>query len=175
GKDGEGRGKGRAESGRSGEATWDWRKRSSFWDAGGRIFLYAETWLEPDRLPPVVRCLAVALRRDLYRVDLTSIVSKHIGETVKNLKRVFVAVDKRSALLFFDEAAALIGKRSEIKDSHDRDGSGALNYFLQRMERYGGSAILATGRRWRVDDTILGTFDFFIRMSSGRKRRRPTL
>src|SRR5262249_56347768 len=89
-------------------------------------------------------CLGVGLGRDLYRGDVTSIVSKHIGETEKNLKRVFDAVDKRSALLFFDEAAALIGKRSEIKDSHDRDAGGALNYFLQRMERYGGSAILAT-------------------------------
>jgi len=167
--------KARGESWCSREATWDWRKRYYIWDAGRRIFLYAENWLEPDPLPPVVRCLAVALRRDLYRVDLTSIVSKHIGETEKNLKRVFDAVDKRSAILFFDEAAALISKRSEIKDSHDRDASGAVNYFLQRMERYGGSAILATGRRSRLDDTILSTFDFFISMRPARKRRRPTL
>lgn len=161
------------ESRRSREATWDWRKRYRVWDAGRKIFLPSEDWLEPDPLPPVVRCLAAALRRDLYpRVALTSIVSKHVGETEKNLKRVFNAADKRRVLLLFDEAAALFGKRTKIKDSHDRHANAAVNYFLQRMGRYRGPVILATGRRRRTDDAFLGTFDFFIRMRPARKRRR---
>lgn len=164
--------KARGESRRSREATWDWHKHYRIWDAGRKIFLYPENWLESEPIPTVVQCLAVALRRDLYRVDLTSIVSKYISETEKNLKRVFDAADKRSALLFFVEATALFGKRTEIKDSHDHDADTAGNYFLQRMERYRGPAILATGSRRRVDDAFFRTFDFSIRIRPGRKRRR---
>src|SRR5207253_3799580 len=78
--------------------------------------------------------LAAALRLDLYRIDLSCVVSKYIGETEKNLRRVFDAAEDGGAILFFDEADALFGKRSEVKDSHDRYANIEINYLLQRME-----------------------------------------
>src|SRR5208337_1632249 len=80
--------------------------------------------------------LANDLRLDLYRIDLSSVVSKYIGETEKNLRRVFDAAENGGAILFFDEADSLFGKRSEVKDSHDRYANIEINYLLQRMETY---------------------------------------
>ena len=90
--------------------------------------------------------LAGALGLDLYRIDLAGVVSKYIGETEKNLRRIFDAAEAGGAVLFFDEADALFGKRSEVKDSHDRYANIEVNYLLQRMEDYRGLAILATNR-----------------------------
>ena len=94
--------------------------------------------------------LANALNLDLYRIDLSGVVSKYIGETEKNLKQVFDAAEQSGAILFFDEADALFGKRTEVKDSHDRYADIEVNYLLQRMEEYRGLAILATiaSRPW---------------------------
>src|SRR4029079_18179712 len=78
--------------------------------------------------------LAGALRLDLYRIDLAITVSKYIGETEKNLRRVFDAAEEGGAILLFDEADALFGKRSEVKDSHDRHANIEVSYLLQRME-----------------------------------------
>ena len=83
--------------------------------------------------------LANELRLDLYRIDLPAVVSKYIGETEKNLRRVFDAAEDGGAILFFDEADALFGKRSEVKDSHDRYANIEVSYLLQRMEAYRGS------------------------------------
>src|SRR5438046_4888906 len=91
--------------------------------------------------------IANHLRLDLYRIDLSAVVSKYIGETEKNLRKLFDAVEDGGAILFFDEADALFGKRSEVKDSHDRYANIEVNYLLQRMEGYGGLAILATNLR----------------------------
>ena len=88
--------------------------------------------------------IAGNLKRDLYRVDLNKIVSKYIGETEKNLNRLFNAAESAGAILFFDEADALLGKRSEVKDSHDRYANIEINYLLQRLESFNGLAILAT-------------------------------
>ncbi len=99
--------------------------------------------------------LANALRLDLYRIDLSSVVSKYIGETEKNLKSVFDAAEKSGAILFFDEADALFGKRTEVKDSHDRYANIEINYLLQRMESYRGLAILATNRKSDIDRAFL--------------------
>ena len=88
--------------------------------------------------------LARELRLDLYRIDLSSVVSKYIGETEKNLKQVFDAAEEGGALLLFDEADALFGKRSEVRDSHDRYANIEVGYLLQRMEAYQGLAILTT-------------------------------
>ena len=82
--------------------------------------------------------IARDLDLDLYRVDLSSVISKYIGETEQNLKRVFDAAEASGALLFFDEADALFGKRSEVKDSHDRYANIEVSYLLQRMESYSG-------------------------------------
>ncbi len=88
--------------------------------------------------------LANELALDLYRIDLSAVVSKYIGETEKNLRRVFDAAEDGGAILLFDEADALFGKRSEVKDSHDRYANIEVSYLLQRMEAYRGLAILTT-------------------------------
>jgi SpoVK/Ycf46/Vps4 family AAA+-type ATPase len=91
---------------------------------------------------------------DIYRIDLSSVVSKYIGETERNLERIFVAARASNAVLFFDEADALFGKRSEIKDAHDRYANIEVSYLLQRMEDYDGVAILATNLRRNLDDAF---------------------
>ncbi len=93
--------------------------------------------------------LASELRLDLYRIDLSAVVSKYIGETEKNLRRVFDAAEAGGAILLFDEADALFGKRSEVKDSHDRYANIEVSYLLQRMESYRGLAILTTNMKQR--------------------------
>ena len=106
--------------------------------------------------------LANALSLDLYRIDLSSVVSKYIGETEKNLRRVFDAAEEGGAILFFDEADALFGKRSEVKDSHDRYANIEINYLLQRMEQYRGLAVLATNRKGDLDPAFLRRVRFVV-------------
>jgi ATPase family protein associated with various cellular activities (AAA)/winged helix domain-containing protein len=95
--------------------------------------------------------LANELALDLYRIDLSSVVSKYIGETEKNLRRVFDAAEDSGAILLFDEADALFGKRSEVKDSHDRYANIEISYLLQRMEAYRGLAVLTTNMKAALD------------------------
>lgn len=95
--------------------------------------------------------LARELKLDLYRIDLSSVVSKYIGETEKNLKQVFDGAEEGGVLLLFDEADALFGKRSEVRDSHDRYANIEIGYLLQRMEAYQGLAILTTNLKSSMD------------------------
>jgi hypothetical protein len=106
--------------------------------------------------------LANELRLDLYRIDLSQVISKYIGETEKNLRRVFDAADEGGAILLFDEADALFGKRSEVKDSHDRYANIEVSYLLQRMETYRGLAILTTNRRDALDTAFLRRIRFVV-------------
>ncbi len=106
--------------------------------------------------------LANGLQLDLYRIDLAGVVSKYIGETEKNLKQVFDAAEQSGAILFFDEADALFGKRTEVKDSHDRYANIEVNYLLQRMEDYRGLAILATNRKSALDRAFLRRLRFLL-------------
>ncbi len=106
--------------------------------------------------------LASYLRLDLYRVDLAGIVSKYIGETEKNLSRIFNAAENSGAILFFDEADALFGRRTEVKDSHDRFANIEINYLLQRMEDYRGLSILATNRKSDIDRAFLRRIRFLV-------------
>jgi SpoVK/Ycf46/Vps4 family AAA+-type ATPase len=106
--------------------------------------------------------LANHLRLDLYRVDLAGVVSKYIGETEKNLRSVFDAAERSGAILFFDEADSLFGRRSEVKDSHDRYANIEVNYLLQRMEDYRGLAILCTNRRSALDRAFLRRLRFLV-------------
>jgi len=92
---------------------------------------------------------------ELYKVDLASMVSKYIGETEKNLEKVFTAAREANALLFFDEADAIFGKRSEVKDAHDRYANIEVGYLLQKMEEYDGVVILATNLRKNLDDAFV--------------------
>ena len=95
--------------------------------------------------------LACELKLDLYRIDLSAVVSKYIGETEKNLRQVFDAAESGGVLLLFDEADALFGKRAEVKDSHDRYANIEVGYLLQRMESFQGLAILTTNFRSSLD------------------------
>src|SRR5258706_1912086 len=106
--------------------------------------------------------LAKELGRDLYRVDLSKIVSKYIGETEKNLRQVFAAAQASDSILFFDEADALFGKRSEVKDSHDRYANIEVNYLLQRMEEYRGLAILTTNMKTALDQAFTRRIRFVV-------------
>jgi hypothetical protein len=99
--------------------------------------------------------LANHLRLDLFRIDLSAVVSKWLGETEANLRRLFDAAEDGGAILFFDEADALFGKRTEVKDSRDRYANIEINYLLQRMESYGGLAILATNMKSALDQAFL--------------------
>ena len=106
--------------------------------------------------------LASELRLDLYRIDLSQVVSKYIGETEKNLRRVFDAAEEGGAILLFDEADALFGKRSEVKDSHDRYANIEVSYLLQRMEAYRGLAILTTNMKGAMDQAFLRRIRFIV-------------
>jgi len=106
--------------------------------------------------------LADELRLDLYRIDLSQVVSKYIGETEKNLRRVFDAAEEGGAILLFDEADALFGKRSEVKDSHDRYANIEISYLLQRMEAYSGLAILTTNMKNALDPAFLRRIRFVV-------------
>jgi SpoVK/Ycf46/Vps4 family AAA+-type ATPase len=106
--------------------------------------------------------IANELRLDLYRVDLSSVVSKYIGETEKNLRRIFDAAEEGGAILLFDEADALFGKRSDVKDSHDRYANIEVSYLLQRMECYRGLAILTTNLRNSLDTAFLRRLRFVV-------------
>jgi SpoVK/Ycf46/Vps4 family AAA+-type ATPase len=99
--------------------------------------------------------IAGELGLDLYRIDLSQVVSKYIGDTEKSLDRLFTAAEGANAILFFDEADSLFGKRSEVKDAHDRYANIEVGYLLQKMEEYEGVAILATNLRQHLDDAFV--------------------
>jgi SpoVK/Ycf46/Vps4 family AAA+-type ATPase len=106
--------------------------------------------------------IANELRLNLYRIDLSAVVSKYIGETEKNLRRLFDAAEDGGAILFFDEADAIFGKRSEVKDSHDRYANIEINYLLQRIEAYRGLAILATNMKSALDPAFMRRLRFIV-------------
>nr|WP_143054330.1 ATP-binding protein [Streptomyces sp. KS_5] len=117
--------------------------------------------------------LACELGLDLYRVDLSAVVNKYIGETEKNFRRVFDAAERGGALLLFDEADALFGRRSEVRDSHDRYANIEVSYLLQRMEAYGGVAVLATNLRAALDPAFLRRLRFTVEFPvPGEEERR---
>nr|WP_276524107.1 MULTISPECIES: ATP-binding protein [Ensifer] len=103
-----------------------------------------------------------ALDLDVYRVDLSAMVSKWVGETEKNLRRVFDAAEDGGVILQFDEADALFGRRSEVKDSHDRHANIEVSYLLQRLEAYRGLCILTTNMRDNIDDAFLRRLRFIV-------------
>ena len=106
--------------------------------------------------------LGKELRLDVYRIDLSSVISKYIGETEKNLRKVFDAAEGGGSILLFDEADALFGKRSEVQDSHDRHANIEVSYLLQRMESYRGLAILTTNMKSALDQAFLRRIRFIV-------------
>jgi AAA+ superfamily predicted ATPase len=106
--------------------------------------------------------LARSLGLDLYRVDLAGVVSKYIGETEKHLRELFEACERAPALLLFDEADALFGKRTQVSDAHDRYANIEIDYVLQRMEQFNGLAVLATNRKGDLDAAFVRRLRFII-------------
>jgi SpoVK/Ycf46/Vps4 family AAA+-type ATPase len=109
--------------------------------------------------------IAADLGLDLYKIDLSGVVSKYIGETEKNLERIFTEADRSNAILFFDEADAIFGKRSDVKDARDRYANIEISYLLQRMESYNGVTILATNLGTNLDDAFTRRLQFRITFS----------
>jgi hypothetical protein len=132
---------------------------------GVRILL---TGKDRSRGLVAAQTLAHTLGKDLYRVDLNAVVSEYIGETEKNLGRVFNAAKDSHAVLFFDEANALFGKRTDVKDSHKRHANIEINYLLRRGEKYADLTILATRTRTSIDKRLLRRFHFIIPFRSER-------
>jgi SpoVK/Ycf46/Vps4 family AAA+-type ATPase len=119
--------------------------------------------------------LANELRLDLYRIDLSRVVDKYIGETEKNLRRIFDAAEGGGTILLFDEADALFGKRSEVKDSHDRYANIEVSYLLQRMEAYRGLAILTTNLKSALDTAFLRRIRFVVQFPFPDARQRAAI
>ncbi|WP_317709714.1 ATP-binding protein [Tropicimonas sp. TH_r6] len=159
-----------------------------------------ESWFDAGRFAPGYRALffgpsgtgktlAATLlgkftKRAVYRIDLSAIVSKYIGETEKNLAKVFEIAESRDWILFFDEADALFGKRTNVKDSHDRYANQEVSYLLQRIENCDALCILATNLRSNIDDAFLRRFNSIVqftepgpeeRMRIWRRAARPQL
>jgi hypothetical protein len=106
--------------------------------------------------------IANELGLDLYKIDLSTVVSKYIGETEKNLEKIFGEAQSSNAILFFDEADAIFGKRSEVRDAHDRYANIEVSYLLQRMEAYNGVTMLATNLRANVDEAFTRRLQFAV-------------
>jgi AAA+ superfamily predicted ATPase len=119
--------------------------------------------------------IAHALSLDLYKIDLSGVVSKYIGETEKNLERIFSVAENANAILFFDEADALFGKRSEVRDSHDRYANIEIAYLLQQMEQYEGVAILATNLRQNMDEAFVRRLQFVVEFPFPDEKQREEI
>lgn len=119
--------------------------------------------------------IAHELELDLYKIDLSSLVSKFIGETEKNLEQIFVEASTSNAILFFDEADAIFGKRSEVKDSHDRYANLEVSYLLQRIEQFEGIVILASNLHSNIDKAFTRRLDFIIKFPFPQKEEREQI
>ncbi len=119
--------------------------------------------------------IADALEQDLYRIDLSAVVSKYIGETEKNLATAFDEAERAGAVLFFDEADALFGKRTEVRDAHDRYANLEVNYLLQRVETFTGLVVLASNREAALDEAFLRRLRFIVRFELPDARLRKRL
>ncbi len=118
----------------------------------------------PSGTGKTLAALAIARELDLqvFRIDLSRVVSKYIGETEKNLATVFAEAEQSGAVLLFDEADALFGKRSDVRDSHDRYANVEVSYLLQRLEAFGGLAIFTTNARQNIDEAFMRRVRFVV-------------
>jgi hypothetical protein len=138
---------------------YDWGTARA-WNESGLCALFAG----PPGTGKTMAAEVIASELDLplYRIDLSQVVNKYIGETEKNLRRLFDAADASDVILFFDEADALFGKRTDVKDAHDRYANLEISYLLERMERFKGIAVLATNRKQDLDEAFLRRLRFVI-------------
>jgi len=158
------------------------------WITYGDVLM--DDWGLKRRLRPGYRCLFYGppgtgktitatllgkhVDKDVYRIDLSSVVSKYIGETEKNLERIFVRSQNMNCILFFDEGDAIFGKRTNVSDAHDRYANQEVAYLLQRIEDYPGLVILATNFKSNLDDAFMRRFQAVVHfpMPNGDERRR---
>jgi SpoVK/Ycf46/Vps4 family AAA+-type ATPase len=106
--------------------------------------------------------IASELKFDVFRIDLSMVISKYIGETEKNLNRIFKDAENGDVILFFNEADALFGKRDKVKDAHDRFANIEINYLLQKIEEHKGIVIFATNMRENIDEAFLRRMNFIV-------------
>ena len=106
--------------------------------------------------------LGKEFNKDVYRIDLSQIVSKYIGETEKNLEKIFVKAEHKDWILFFDEADALFGKRSNVQSAHDKYANQEVSYLLQRVEDFSGLIILASNYKTNIDSAFVRRFNAII-------------
>lgn len=137
---------------------WDFDQKMSLGKGLGALFV-GESGTGKTMAAEII---ADELSLDLYKIDLSAVVSKYIGETEKNLSKIFEEAEQSNAILFFDEADAIFGKRSEVKDSHDRYANIEINYLLQRMEEYEGITILASNFRRNIDEAFTRRMRFIV-------------
>ena len=119
--------------------------------------------------------LANELHLDLYKIDLSQLVNKYIGETEKNLKKIFDVAEDGGAILLFDETDALFGKRSNVKDAHDRYANLEVNYLLQRIQDFPGLVILATNKKTNLDAAFIRRLRFIVNFPPHRKNKRTII
>lgn len=141
------------------EVHYEWGT-ARVWNEGGISVLFAGPPGTGKTMASEI--LAAELDLPMYRIDLSQVVNKYIGETEKNLKRIFDAADVSDALLLFDEADAIFGKRMEARDAHDRYANLEISYLLDRMERFKGLAVLATNRKKDLDEAFLRRLRYVI-------------
>lgn len=115
-------------------------------------------WVSGNKKTETAQWIGMELNQKVYRIDLSRVVSKYIGETEKNLSKIFDAAENNNWILFFDEADALFGKRADVKDSHDKYANQEVSYLLQRIEEYKGVAIIATNNNSETTKTYLQKF-----------------
>jgi hypothetical protein len=132
------------------------------WSEGGLAILFGGPPGTGKTMAAEALAHPTALGLPMYRIDLSQVVNKYIGETEKNLKRIFDAAELADCILFFDEADALFGKRTEVKDAHDRFANIEISYLLERMERFKGLAILATNRKKDLDEAFMRRLRYVI-------------
>jgi AAA+ superfamily predicted ATPase len=143
--------------------TFEARERVAFWEqaAARRLFPQGRGLLGLFSGPPgtgktmAAQVIAAELELDLFRIDLSAVVSKYVGETSQNLERILSQAEHMDVVLLFDEADALFGKRTEIRDAHDRFANTDTGYLLQAIENYGGVAFLATNKRGNIDPAFI--------------------
>ncbi len=138
----------------------DWRMRRGGGRGHGVVALFAGDSGTGKTMSAEV--IAADLRLDLYTVNLATVVDKYVGETEKNLERIFAEAGGVNAVLFFDEADAIFGKRSDVRDAHDRYANIESAYLLQRLETFDGLAVLATNLRANIDEAFTRRLDAII-------------
>jgi SpoVK/Ycf46/Vps4 family AAA+-type ATPase len=139
-------------------------------DQTGQVVMFTNT--SASEISLAAYYLGKLLDLPVYRVDLSSVVSKYIGETEKNLSQIFTKAGMSDLVLLFDEADGLFGKRTDVKDAHDRFANMDTNYLLERIETYPGLVILTSNQRGNLDDAILRRARWVIDFSKPNVKKR---